>query len=141
MASRFSQLLSKAQTFKERTVADSSLSTYNEYIKLYEQTMIKLEADPYDITIEKMMVFIQFEKDEGLELNSLKACIAALSFYFRNNKLPNLKILVNKKFFSQFFLTFLFFYFYSKSRLRNLMWKWKATLKKWVIEKNYNFYI
>lgn len=30
--------------------------------------MTKLETDPYDITIEKIKVFITFEKDEGLEL-------------------------------------------------------------------------
>ena len=51
--------------------------------------MTKLETDPYDSTIEKMMVFIQYEKDEGQELISLKACITALSKYFRNNISPN----------------------------------------------------
>ena len=38
------------------------------------------------------MVFIQHQKDRGLEYNSLKCCISALSFYFRINNLPNLTL-------------------------------------------------
>ena len=50
------------------TARNTNLKTYNKHIKIYEKTMTKLETDPYDITIEKIKVFITFEKDEGLEL-------------------------------------------------------------------------
>ena len=52
--------------------------------------MPNLNTDPYDITIEKMMVFIQKAKDDGYEYDSLKYAIASLSYYFRANNLDNL---------------------------------------------------
>lgn len=50
------------------------------------------ETDPYDIDVNKMMVYIQHQKDRGLEYNCLKCCVSALSFYFRSINLPNLNL-------------------------------------------------
>lgn len=90
MSSLFDTLLEKAKTFQSNTISEASKSTYQTYLKLYETTMEKLNEDPYPIQIDKMMVFIQFQKDSGLEYNSLKSCISSLSFYFRSNSLDNL---------------------------------------------------
>lgn len=86
----FDFVLQRAKKYQFKTIAKNSASTYHTYLQLYEETMSFYETDPYDIDITKIMVFIQHQKDKGLEYYSLKCCISALSFYFRSNNLPNL---------------------------------------------------
>ena len=90
MAKRFSAILDRAKEISKHTIAENSQATYSQYINLYEEAMVHLETEPYEINIDKMMVFIQFGKDEGYTYNTLKCCIAAFSYYFRSNNLPNL---------------------------------------------------
>lgn len=88
----FEAVLERAQQFQSQTISENSASTYHYYLQLYEETMTFFQKDPYDIDINKMMVFIQHQKDRGLEYNSLKCCVSTLSYYFRSNELPNLTL-------------------------------------------------
>lgn len=88
----FDSILAKARQNQAKKVAENSQNNYHTYLKLYEETMTNLNTDPYDINLEKMMVFIQYQKDSGLEYSSLQSCISSLSSYFRSRNQRDLTL-------------------------------------------------
>ena len=54
--------------------------------------MAQFKQPPYPISIEKIKVFITYQAQHGITINTLKSYIIGFSHYFKCNDLPNLKL-------------------------------------------------
>ena len=81
--------MEKAQGIQERRISKLTIESYNASIKKYKKEFEKLDGapDPFPITHEKCMVFIETMREKGRAFSYLKTLISGFAHYCRENNL------------------------------------------------------
>ena len=91
MSSIFQQLLEQGTEISFNSIASSSKTTYNGVISVYFKVMNeKIKEIPFPITIDKLIAFMVFQKNNGRKCSTLMNYVAGFSYYFKDNNLDNL---------------------------------------------------
>ena len=88
----FQLLLVGAQQIQQQRIARSTLTNYQNYIRIYEKEIADIEGapPPFPITSNNIMVFLEKMRSKGSSFGYLKAFVAGLAHYFRENNMVDL---------------------------------------------------
>lgn len=79
--------MNDAEQFTDNSISESIKHTFESDLRVYESIMHIFYQTPYQISIDKLKVFITYQAKKGvMTINTLKSYITALSYYFTLNE-------------------------------------------------------